>query len=195
MSLSLLLSCHLALLRFCAKYSQPRRVLARPSSAWHLTQCWRYSCWPSTSAIAGQVAPGIGPCRFGRVLEADQCGLQGPAAGGFIALVECVGLLAGGDARLDHADRASWFVASQVELHAAVEAASVEGFLHDSLEWQKVGGVTRLADGREQADAGCCENPGFGVHGALLSYEVFLGTALGCAKRGCCRSQCNPAAF
>src|SRR3990167_3397208 len=248
MSLSLLLSCHLALLRFCAKYSQPRRVLARPSSAWHLTQCWRYSCWPSTSAsagrlalnantmnrpsrtglfdigqvsfegdarhdrasvafillavlvldvlvVAGQVDHGIGTCCFGRVLEADQCGLQGPAAGGFIALVECVGLLAGGDARLDHADRASWFVASQVELHAAVEAASVEGFLHDSLEWQKVGGVTRLADGREQADAGCCENPGFGVHGALLSYEVFLGTALGCAKRGCCRSQCNPAAF
>src|SRR3989338_5876588 len=176
MSLSLLLSCHLALLRFCAKYSQPRRVLARPSSAWHLTQCWRYSCWPSTSASAGRLALNANtmnrPSRTG-LFDIGQVSFEG-------------------DARHD---RASWFVASQVELHAAVEAASVEGFLHDSLEWQKVGGVTRLADGREQADAGCCENPGFGVHGALLSYEVFLGTALGCAKRGCCRSQCNPAAF
>src|SRR3989338_4405656 len=76
MSLSLLLSCHLALLRFCSKYNQPRMVLARPSSAWHLAQSSRYSCWPSASASAGRLAHKISAPRRQSLLNIGQVSLE-----------------------------------------------------------------------------------------------------------------------
>src|SRR5690606_1206455 len=94
--------------------------------------------------VADDIHHSVGASGLGRLFHAAQRGLQGPAAGCFVRLVEGIGLLAGRHVATD--DLRTRRALGEVELHAAIQPTRSGGFGDHCIEGQVMGGVTRLTD-------------------------------------------------